>query len=174
MVETQRLTGMRPGEVLIMRGRDLNTSGAVWEFRPSRHKNEHRRKERIVFIGKQCQEILQPFLRTDLDGFLFSPSPDGAKPYRRDSYTQAIARGIQKANAHARKQAEKLQADPDFISEIPHWSPNQLRHNFATTARREFGIEAARVTLGHTSAATSEIYAELDHDKARAVVAKIG
>lgn len=31
MIELQRLTGMRPGEVLIMRGCDLNTSGDVWE-----------------------------------------------------------------------------------------------------------------------------------------------
>jgi integrase len=32
MVELQRLTGMRSGEVLIMRGRDLNTSGSLWLY----------------------------------------------------------------------------------------------------------------------------------------------
>jgi len=54
------------------------------------------------------------------------------------------------------------------------WSANQLRHTFATQARRQFGIEAARVTLGHASAVTSEIYAERDFEAARKVVAQIG
>jgi len=54
------------------------------------------------------------------------------------------------------------------------WSPNRLRHNFGTAARRHAGIEAARVTLGHSSAAVSEIYAERDLELARSVVARIG
>lgn len=31
------------------------------------------------------------------------------------------------------------------------WSPNQLRHTAAIEIRREFGIEAAQNTLGHSS-----------------------
>ncbi len=54
------------------------------------------------------------------------------------------------------------------------WSPNRLWHNFATEARWAAGLEAARVTLGHSSAVTSEIYAERDLEAARRVVAKIG
>ena len=54
------------------------------------------------------------------------------------------------------------------------WSPNRLRHNFGTAARRVGGIEAARVTLGHSSAVTSEIYALKDMDAARDVVRRIG
>src|SRR5690606_2545752 len=42
MVEVQMLTGMRPGEVVILRGADLDTSGRVWIYWPSHHKNEHR------------------------------------------------------------------------------------------------------------------------------------
>jgi integrase len=58
--------------------------------------------------------------------------------------------------------------------EIPSWTPNQLRHNFATKARRKFGIESTRTALGHSSAVTSEIYAEQDYEKARQIAAKIG
>ena len=54
------------------------------------------------------------------------------------------------------------------------WSPNRLRHNFGTAARKVGGIEAARVTLGHSSAVTSEIYAEKDLAAARDVVRRIG
>lgn len=52
--------------------------------------------------------------------------------------------------------------------------PYQLRHNAATHLRREFGIEAARTILGHHSLAITEVYAEMDFEKARQVVRKVG
>ena len=54
------------------------------------------------------------------------------------------------------------------------WHPNQLRHNAATRIRAAYGIEAARIILGHASAVTSEIYAEIDREKAREIVGKMG
>ena len=54
------------------------------------------------------------------------------------------------------------------------WSPNQLRHSAATFLRKEFGIDAARVILGHSSPAVTEIYAELDFEKARKIMGEIG
>lgn len=155
MVELQRWTGMRPEEARMIRARDLNTSGEVWEYRPESHKTQHHGKQRVVFIGKHGQAVLKEWLRPELDAYLFPSNREANRPYRRDSYRTAIQRGCVKAG-------------------VPEWSPNQLRHNFGTRARREFGIEAARVTLGHSSAVTSEIYAEKDMEAARAVVAKIG
>jgi integrase len=73
MVELQRLTGMRPGEVVIMRTSDLDISGKIWEYIPNRHKNEHRGKQRRIILGPKAQAILQPWLRTDLSAYLFSP-----------------------------------------------------------------------------------------------------
>lgn len=55
-----------------------------------------------------------------------------------------------------------------------HWSPNQLRHNAATELRKQFGIEAARVVLGHSSAVVTEIYAEMDFAKAQQIMADAG
>lgn len=57
---------------------------------------------------------------------------------------------------------------------IPEWSPNQLRHAAGTAFRAEFGIEASRVMLGHSSAVTSEIYSEADWEKAREIIRKLG
>ena len=54
------------------------------------------------------------------------------------------------------------------------WHPNQLRHTAATAIRREHGIEAARVILGHSKLTTTEIYAEADQVKAAEVMARIG
>ena len=54
------------------------------------------------------------------------------------------------------------------------WHPHQLRHNAGTELRREFGIEAARLILGHSSAAITEIYAEIDRDQAKLIAGKVG
>jgi integrase len=79
MVELQWLTGMCPGEVTIMRGIDLDTSGKVWFYRPGsdqrhgRHKTSHRGQERLIPIGPRAQEILRPWLRLNLMEYLFQP-----------------------------------------------------------------------------------------------------
>ncbi len=54
------------------------------------------------------------------------------------------------------------------------WHPHQLRHNAATEFRKEFGIEAARIILGHRSAAITEVYAELGQGKAINAMLKYG
>ena len=57
---------------------------------------------------------------------------------------------------------------------IPAFHPHQIRHTAATEIRKKFGIELARATLGHSSAVTSEIYAELDLEKVRQVMMEVG
>ena len=54
------------------------------------------------------------------------------------------------------------------------WHPHQLRHNAATELRKEFGIEAASIILGHRSAAITEVYAEQDTQAAIAAMVKVG
>ena len=54
------------------------------------------------------------------------------------------------------------------------WHPHQLRHNAATELRKEFGIEAARIILGHRSAAITEVYAEQDQQKAVEAMVRVG
>jgi integrase len=81
MVELQRLTGCRPGEVVLMRSCDLDTACRVWVYRPGsdegpagRHKNSHHGHARDVFIGPKAQDVLKPWLKTDLRAYLFSPA----------------------------------------------------------------------------------------------------
>lgn len=49
---------------------------------------------------------------------------------------------------------------------VPVWTPNQLRHNAATKARKEHGLEAAQFILGHSNADVTQVYAERDLSKA--------
>ena len=56
----------------------------------------------------------------------------------------------------------------------PRWFPNQLRHLYASTIRKQFGIEATRILLGHSNIRTSEIYAERDSAVAQRVAREVG
>lgn len=52
---------------------------------------------------------------------------------------------------------------------------NQVRHSAATVLRREFGLEAAQLVLGHASAyVTDACYAERDHSKVVEIMQRIG
>ena len=201
MIELQRLTGMRPGEVTAMRGCDLNTSGKVWTCEPAQHKTAHHGHCRTIFIGPKAQAVLRPWLKTELQAYLFSPREAveaqwaarrkpmskartfaelnrrsrrkpkmkrlPAERYTVESYGRAIARGIKRVNCE-RKKVDAEAAD------VPHWHPHQLRHNAATWIRREFGLDVARVILGHRTPVVTEIYAEADHGKAMDVMARVG
>ena len=74
MVELQRLTGARSGEVVIMRPCDIEMTGSLRLYRPECHKTEHFGHQRIVEIGPRARRIVGEFLpgRTT-DAYLFSP-----------------------------------------------------------------------------------------------------
>lgn len=199
MIDLQRVTGMRSGEVCRMRGTDLNMAGSVWTYAPERHKTMYRGHSRVVYLGPKAQEILRPWLRTDLQAHLFSPAQ--AEQHRRTVQhaarktplscgnrpgTNRVPRQRQKQPGDAYTTGSYLRAVKYGIGkcnrqrveqgllEIPSWHPHQLRHNAATYFRREHGLEVARVLLGHKHAAITEVYAEADRDRAVEVVAKIG
>lgn len=54
------------------------------------------------------------------------------------------------------------------------WTPNQLRHSAATRIRRDFGLEAASVILGHSNLQTTQVYAEADRLRALEVAEQVG
>lgn len=73
MVRLQRLTGMRPAEVCIMRPCDIDRSGEIWVYRPSGHKTEHVGKDRLVALGPNAQELLLRYLARPADMYCFRP-----------------------------------------------------------------------------------------------------
>lgn len=183
MIRLQLLTGMRPGEVVAMRGCEVDRSKRPWTYQPRTHKTAHLEHERVVYLGPQAQAVLSPFLGDGREGYLFSaaeaeearnaartlggPTARGSRGrkgdrrrpwgerYGVDSYRRAIQRACVKAD-------------------VASWHPHQLRHTAATKLRRVYGIEVTRVILGHRSAAVTEIYAETDRAKACEVMAQVG
>jgi integrase len=83
MIRLQLLTGMRSGEVTIMRGIDIDTTGKLWVYRPPRHKTQSHGHMREVFLGPRAQAVLRPFLKTDLSAYIFSPAD--AERVRREA-----------------------------------------------------------------------------------------
>ena len=63
-----------PRRVVIMRGIDIDTTGRLWLYRPSRHKTAHRGHDRVIFLGPQGQKIVQEFLKPDTTAYLFPPA----------------------------------------------------------------------------------------------------
>lgn len=179
MVDVQLLTGMRAGELVIMRPMDLDRTGKVWLYTPKEHKTAWHGHERTIYIGPKAQAALAPLLFRDPGRFIFSPKESERERYAAcevhrhqpteeaetertlgdrytvDSYRRAIERACAKAGIDA-------------------WTPHQLRHTAATMIRKEYGIDAARVVLGHRSPKITEVYAELDKAKGVSVMEAVG
>jgi hypothetical protein len=83
MVELQLVTGMRPGEVIAMRPRDIDRTTRPWQYKPAHHKTLHHGHDRVVFLGKKAQAIITPYLLRPEDKPLFSPAE--AEKQRREA-----------------------------------------------------------------------------------------
>jgi len=183
MIRVQLLTGMRPGEVVIMCGCDIDRSGRVWTYKPMRHKTEHFGDLRVVYLGPQAQKVLKPFLAGDRAGFLFSAAEAEEARQARRTMAGDTSRGS-RGRTEDRARAWREHYDVDSYrraitraceaAKIDPWHPHRLRHSAATKLRKDYGIEAARVVLGHKSAAVTEIYAETDRARAAEVMAEVG
>ncbi|MBI9017260.1 MAG: site-specific integrase [Phycisphaerae bacterium] len=185
MVQVQLLTGMRPGELVIMRPIDIEKScegfDGVWIYRPTdkktgdhKHKTAYLGKKREIYLGPEAQRLLKPYMNRDPQDYMFKPveSIKAVKKkmtggyerlresYMSDTYRKAIRYGV-------------LQAMDDGKIDKP-WTPYQLRHTAATRAEREFDIKTASAMLGHSSISTTLIYVEQDMTLAAKLAKRIG
>jgi integrase len=192
MIQVQLATGMRPGEVVIMRGMDLETSGPVWMYRPGserpegKHKTAWRGHRRVIAVGPRGQEIVKRFLKPELEAYLFSPREAIERlrlerRAKRKTKVQPSQRNRSKAcprrhpgNRYSVNAYRHAIARACGRANVPVWKPHQLRHSKATEIRREAGLDAARAVLGHRSPQVTETYAELDAGKAAEVMQRLG
>jgi integrase len=153
MMQIQRLTGARPGEMFIMRPGDIDRSSDVWVYKPRSHKTQHHGKSRIIWIGPKAQQLLLPYLLRPADDLCFR-RPSG-KAWDRHSYREALHLACK-------------------ITGVDTINPNQLRHSAGTEIRQKFGLDGAQVLLGHSHADTTAIYAEVDNSKGAMIAREIG
>jgi integrase len=193
MIQLHRLTGARPARSAAC---ELNMSGDIWEYTPERHKTQNHGKARTIYVGARAQEVLRPWLRIELERYLFSPAE--AEAERREQQRLVRKSKVQPSQENREKRRPKLQPGDHYTTgtyfqaigyaikrlnrdrvkrnepEIPSWHPHQLRHNFGTEIRRQHGLDVARVLLGHSSPVVTEVYAELDQAKAIDALSRSG
>jgi integrase len=172
MVLFQWFTGARSGSICQARPEQFDTSQDPWLWHP-RHKTEHLGHELAVFIGPQCQRILEPWIQgKDPRDYLFAPRHLNGKRamgmrafYDSVSYLRAVRR--------AQERIRKAQADAGLPMD-PLWVPHQLRHARGTLVRERHGLEAAQAALGHSRLASTQIYAQKLAELAKQVALSMG
>jgi len=181
VVKLQLLSGARACEILNLTPGMFDKTGKVWTVKLERHKTLHHGKERYLYFGGRAQEILRPFMLRDSNAPLFDPREAVAQRY-------AMCPTHRRVNQKPNERMTDRTLNDRYSTEgygkalrvacrkagIPAWHSHQLRHAAATLIRKEFGLEAARVILGHSTTLITETYAELDRDKAVDVMAQIG
>jgi integrase len=190
MVELQRLTGMRPGEVCALKLAEIDRTADAWTFRPAQHKTAHHDRERVVMIGPRGQAIIQEFVA---GGTVVDPTAPLFSPFRAREERYAAMRAGRKSKVPP-SQVSRAKAKPNKFpalayttttyghavriaamkAGVPHWHPNQLRHLYASEVRKAHGLEAAQVLLGHSRADVTQVYAERNLALASKVAAEIG
>ena len=93
-----------------------------------------------------------------------------------DRYTpHSVARAVARACAKASPVPKDATPEEAAAWKAANWwHVHQLRHSFATAARKAVGIEAASASLGHSGLAVTEIYAERDQALAEKVATLLG
>lgn len=157
MVRVQLLTGMRPGELVRICPGDIDRSADVWLYSLAKHKTAHRGRDRTIAIGPRAQAILTPYLLRPAGDPCFTPTGKAVgEAYDPGTYRQAVHRACRRAG-------------------VELWGPNRLRKARATEIRKIFGIDAAKVTLGHSDVrVTMQHYAEVDRRLAVEVALRSG
>lgn len=182
IIGLQSLTAARPSELLKLRAIDFDTSGDVWTVTLREHKTNHRGLDRIIPFGHRAQEIVKEFMANrPLDAFLFSPREARAE---RAAEAETHRRENQKPNPRKSERIIGEHYDTATyrhaihracdLAGVPRWSPNRLRHTRATEVRQRYGLEAAQVFLGHSRADVTQVYAEVNHERAIDIAREIG
>jgi len=163
MVRVHQLTGMRPEEICGLAWSLIDTSSTPWVYRPTQHKNMWRNQPRVIVIGPRAREILERH------------RGQGDHPFSPAIATAEHMAAMREARKTPVQPSQRDRSDPAALrvpgdewttcayartilyackrSGAAHWTPNQLRHAFATRVRRQFGLEATRAVLGHSTGA---------------------
>ena len=178
MAMFQWLTGVRAKSIRMAKPEQFDLSKTPWEWRPQ-HKTEHLGKRLVVFIGPRARALLKDRIESTPKGtYLFRPvdarrNKRYGRFYGKQSYAQAIERGIERANKQ-REVENAMLPEKERREPIPLWTPHRLRHSKGTAVRDKHGVEAAQAILGHETLDATELYTRAQMEKARAIAESEG
>lgn len=169
MARVGRLTGMRPGELCQLRWSRIDETRLPWVYRPKgkgAEKNAWRGAcgiPRVVLIGPRARAVLERHRGADVP---FSPARAVAELMEAKRAAATSPSPVSRADPHAVRVPGTVWTTDGFAGTVeaacrragvPSWSPNRLRHAFATDVRRSFGLEACRAVLGHSVGAVARV-----------------
>jgi integrase len=195
MLEVQWLTGMRSGEVRVMRTVDIDrTNPECWLYRPGsdegehgRHKNAWRGQARVIVLGPKAIGLLTPWLRPDEPGaYLFQPRRSVED---RNARRRAERQTPRTPSQLARKRKKSPRRPPGECYQATSYAhavarackkagvkfrPYGLRHGRKMTIETAAGAEAARAVLGQKSIEATQHYGRVDLGVAKGVMSQLG
>jgi integrase len=187
-----RYSNCRAEDVVIMRSGDLTKKGDIWIYRPSTHKNAWREEEsevheRVIYLGPQAQAVIRPFLKPDLQAYLFSPQ-EATDEHHAQRAHRRVSKRTPSEQRRQRKMKTQIEPGTRYTvnsmqqavrracrrAGVPVWTVLQVRHTRATEVRERYGVEGAQASLGHARVETSQIYAEKNRQLAERIAREIG
>jgi integrase len=195
MLRIQWLSGMRSGEIRVMRTMDLDRSEPrCWYYCPGsdagphgRHKNAWRGQTRIVVLGPQAIEAVTPWLREDdPTAYLFQPRQAVAERNARRRAGRKSPRTpsqlARKRKANPKRVPGTLYTPTSYAHAVARacakaqvkFRPYALRHGRKMQVEAAVDVDAARTVLGQRSIVATQHYGTLDLRKATEVMAVLG
>jgi len=178
LVELLRITGMRPSEACRMTLGQIDRSGPLWKYEPTRHKLSHKGKGRLLLLGETAQAVIVAHLGGRVlgpDEPLFSPRRQRQEIDAEKRSKRVAKRARIQPSQVCRKKAGAVRLPGEWytaasvgravqraceLAEVPTWYPYQLRHLVGAELREKFSLEHVRAALGHSHASMSAHYAK--------------
>jgi integrase len=165
LVKVQRLTGMRPGELVRLSIDQLqfDADPVCWLYERRKHKTKKRGKRRRIWIGPQAQVLMLPWVhRAAVSGnpvaWVFPvdrPNGRGDGAYRVDSYQHAVKKACRDAG-------------------VPEWCPSLMRSARLTDVALLHGPLEAQATGSHSRLNTTSIYLRRQDELAKKAAGQSG
>ncbi|MHC4938736.1 MAG: tyrosine-type recombinase/integrase [Planctomycetota bacterium] len=166
LVLLQWHTGHRAGELVALRGNDIQRDGDVWFFELADHKTAHKGGSPLRYIGPQGQAALAPLLKRRLPGaFLFSPA-QSEKERLKALHEKRLRDGTplscgNRPGSNRKRNGRKFAPHYSTSSYrqalhraaraagVPQFNPHQIRHAFASRIGTQLDERGLQEALNH-------------------------
>lgn len=137
-------TGLRASELINLNLSDLDNDKLILKTKGD--------KDRILFLNEDCKDIISKYLTVRKDGISNLFVSNQGTPMKTEVMTKTL---------------KKLARACGITKDI---SNHSLRHSFVSTIAEQYGVEVARVAVGHCSLTTTQKYCHTSESTIKSVM----